>query len=143
MADAPPVPFEMALIPMLDDITGFVAVIYQEPDVHPDGIAGHGMWYQKETGRPGYLSFKIIEQIGADGDTAYYSGPGPVPVVDALEAKVIADGSVKWDGCMNWTTGGEVMVHQCSLGQLDLFHQAVRAAVALIYETIVAEDMRG
>jgi hypothetical protein len=146
-SDHPPVPFERREIAHVEGIAGYIAVVYQEPD---DPIRRRKMWYQHDTGKPGYLSFKIVEQVGLnsiDDDAGpYYDAweDGVNVGTDDIElAEIKAEGDVKWDGCVNWKMREDVMAHHCGLeDDLDLFLAAIRSAVACCYEAIVDEAMR-
>lgn len=43
-------------------------------------------------------------------------------VIDTEDNSVVFNGTVKWDGCINYQTNPEAMAHGCDIG--DLLHQS-------------------
>lgn len=62
-----------------------------------------------------YVDFNIYEISGFSEDGAPLYNNEPIMFSKNIEdAAIFANGSVRWDGCSNWSIGEEgVMVHSC------------------------------
>lgn len=123
---------------MITDSTGFpqVAIVVKTSD---DG------WLTTE-GKPGFVEFVVVEVIATEMDgTPLYEKPDVVnpmndPTTDIAEANEFASGSVKWDGCMNWSTNTEtVLHHHCTSKGLATTLDAVKRAYAIACEMMGVE----
>lgn len=110
--------------------------------------APEGVWLQKggdNPGLPGHVEFKVCEVTGA----GYGDGNWLKPIYNACEpstgystnetdvfddAEAFAEGSITWDGCINWVTNCQnVMHHHCELEDLDVALNAIRSACEVAY----------
>lgn len=59
---------------------------------------------------------------------------------DALpEPRLVADGFVKWDGCSNWSTTANHMIHFCDLDDIDRFALALKKCYDVASELMAGE----
>jgi hypothetical protein len=110
-------------------------------------------WEQSESGRPGYALWAVFE-IQASEQTIRTPDGGTVTegptfwkrgessnahlTADLRDAEPAFDGSVKWDGCCNWS--GDA--HVCEPDDLSSCLEAIARGFAMAREMTIAEDMR-
>jgi hypothetical protein len=107
-------------------------------------------WIQ-HNGKPGYAHFDVFNVISRlDSGALLFERKGATCPTDDMtenvnEAARVAEGDVKWDGCVNYTVGEfdtdnrlAVMLHACYPHDLDDLFQAVRRGYALAAEMVDA-----
>lgn len=100
-------------------------------------------WHQQETGAPGWLDFSIYQRMyGVTGGDVGYADADCQPTSEITAAFPIAQGSVKWDGCVNWESNPGCMVHSCGLSDVESFGRALALAYQTCTEAIVPADLR-
>jgi hypothetical protein len=87
-------------------------------------ITDPASWYQQETGLPGFLEFRLIERMNGEW------------------ADAVAEGSVKWDGCCNWRTDENLLMHACRPTDTLAFAAALNVAHETAAAAIMPKDMR-
>lgn len=98
-------------------------------------------WTQHESGLPGFVEWTIHEvQATEDDGTILYSRVGASAsgdyVADLAEAECEARGTVKWDGCADWSA---VAVHFCSHDDTQSFAAALLRAYEMACEWMGTE----
>lgn len=77
--------------------------------------------------KPYCVEFEIHQAESEDADGHLQFLPGGETWTefssDPTEESQIAEGYVKWDGCVNWTAGRGIMVHCCEREQFVGFGQ--------------------
>lgn len=122
-----------------------------DPEIVRDGdfpVMAFRVWapeeaWRQEDGRPGYVDFVVCEVVATEMDgTACYNKPGWVSSMEYStheidEADWFARGSVKWDGCVNWSTNdADCMHHHCDANGLHLSLAAIERAYAKACEIL-------
>ena len=78
--------------------------------------------------------FKIYQLVWINGEHLPHrkgaiNGWDTVPMSEIDSAEVIVHGSVKWDGCANWTIDNDhVMIHHCGASGLKMLMGAITLA---------------
>jgi hypothetical protein len=114
---------------------GFTVVI---DDRRSDEATDHA-WRQQDNGKPGFLRWRVfkIENYDEKDHPCYWrkgSDGNFDTVTDPEGAEWQAEGTVKWDGCCNWTTPEHVNVHACGPEELRAFLEAIQRGYALAAE---------
>ena len=104
-----------------------------------------GAWRQGN-GKPGYVDFEVYPIVGVQDDgTLLYelkgAGSSADLTSDIAEAGRCAEGSVKWDGCVNYQLGdidqeSPVLLHACGADSLAQYLAAVQRAYDLAAELV-------
>jgi len=106
-------------------------------------------WTQP-SGAPGFVEWRIFDSLGMTADGRLVFDAASIDRRDVYsydEASPVAEGSVKWDGCANFSAGelegvqGGVsrlacLVHVCSGEQLATFGRALVRAYELSLEAV-------
>lgn len=109
-----------------------------------------GVWTQAN-GKPGHAHFDIYKVISCqDSGALLYErdgeGYGYGVTEDLREAIRLAEGDVKWDGCVNYAMGEfdgnrlAVMLHACGAADLTDLFAAVQRAYVLAAGMVGAEE---
>ena len=100
--------------------------------------------WHRESGLPGYLTFTIVATaVPEQGKPALYAADegGPVIMVEEIErAWPEITGTVKWDGCVDWSTNTECSVHGCSARDIDGVTEALRLAYRLCADWLKVDE---
>jgi hypothetical protein len=121
---------------LADDFPKAHAVIYEGE--------GELAWKQEANGLPGCVEWKVyeIDSLSMDDKPNYWipdAGSNAETTEQLEEADWWAEGSVDWQGCVNWSHNTEeVRHHACSASELTAFFGAIQWAYARACELVGA-----
>jgi hypothetical protein len=92
-----------------------------------DHMVGVRLWFEYSHAI-NFRSFNVVQEARGDW---YIAADGDFHTLASYEdIDYEIEGSIKWDGCINWQTSPECMAHGCGPSYIDIVHAVFTAAYA-------------